>query len=180
MSAVSYDIISNQVINIEDLYLGFSRSTGEERKFVFENIESILRDGKYFERVQQEETVTPLVAVESPRIVKDFNKLEKPNSPNKTHYIVGISLDFLQKTGSREMDSLTDKVTEKLGYQSTYFSGLKDPKGIFAFVHKDDVQNIKKTAQHDPIWDDPNYELSKKQSVDGVPILNPKQGGRSR
>jgi hypothetical protein len=72
-----------------------------------------------------------LIEAEAHRIVKEMRNLKEPNSPNKTHYMVELSREFLIEDGR------TDRLFSLLPYKTLSFSNLKDRKGIFAFVRQD-------------------------------------------
>jgi hypothetical protein len=75
------------------------------------------------------------IEVEAQRIVKEMRNLREPNSPNKTHYMVELSREFLVEDGR------TDRLFSLLPYKTLSFSNLKDRKGIFAFVRQDEPRD---------------------------------------
>ncbi|HMM31735.1 MAG TPA: hypothetical protein PKB13_08150 [Clostridia bacterium] len=76
-----------------------------------------------------------LLVAEAQRVVAEMKALKEPNSPNKTHFMVEISQDFLINVGN------TSRLFQRLPYKTLYFSTLNDQKGIFAFVRKDEPRD---------------------------------------
>lgn len=76
-----------------------------------------------------------LVLAEAQRIVSVMKALKEPNSPNKTHFMVEISQDFLINVGN------TSLLFRRLPYKKLSFSTLNGQKGIFAFVSKDEPRD---------------------------------------
>lgn len=76
------------------------------------------------------------VQAEAERIVAAFKELTEPNSPNKTHFAVPLSSEFLFLASSNDQDRLLDA----LPYKSKALTGLDGAKGIFATVPKDELQ----------------------------------------
>jgi hypothetical protein len=90
--------------------------------------------------VQETDTAPPPpddpVVTEAGRIFGEFlvrHESGKPNSPNKTHYMVKISPDFLFNASTKDMDRLYKSIPIK----GLSFSTIKGQKGIYAFAHKD-------------------------------------------
>lgn len=73
---------------------------------------------------------------EADRIVKSLSEMTEPNSPNKTHFAVPLSQEFMYLASSKDQDRLLDA----LPYKSKALTGLKGEKGIFATVSKDELQ----------------------------------------
>lgn len=71
---------------------------------------------------------------EAARLLERLQEPSQPNSPNGTHYMAQISQDFLLRAGTKEQD----KLFEMLPFQSLAFSGMKDRKGLFATISKDE------------------------------------------
>ena len=60
--------------------------------------------------------------------------LSEPNSPNKTHFMVELSPYFMQIASSKD----TDRLFSMLPYQSLCFTGMKDRRGVYAVIGKDE------------------------------------------
>lgn len=71
---------------------------------------------------------------EASRILSKLQDPREPNSPNGTHFMAQISPDFLLRAGTKEQDKLFDM----LPFDSLTFSGMKDRKGLFATISKDE------------------------------------------
>lgn len=71
---------------------------------------------------------------EAARLLGRLQEPSQPNSPNGTHYMAQISQDFLLRAGTKEQDKLFDM----LPFQSLTVSGMKDRKGLFATISKDE------------------------------------------
>lgn len=76
------------------------------------------------------------VQAEAEHIVAAFKELTEPNSPNKTHFAVPLSHEFLYLASSKDHDRLLDA----LPYKSKALTGLNGEKGIFVTVPKDELQ----------------------------------------
>ena len=74
----------------------------------------------------------------SQRIADAFQKLPAPNSPNKTHFMVEVSQAFLFLASSKEQERLQ----AMLPYKSLYLSGMKDKRGIYALISKDENRSL--------------------------------------
>lgn len=75
-----------------------------------------------------------LIEAEARRIVFDMKRLYTPNSPNKTHYMVELSPEFMQIASSKD----TDRLFSMLPYKTLSFSTLKDRHGVYALIGKDE------------------------------------------
>ena len=75
---------------------------------------------------------------EAQRIADAFQKLPAPNSPNKTHFMVEVSQAFLFLASSKEQERLQ----AMLPYKSLYLSGMKDKRGIYALINKDENRSL--------------------------------------
>jgi hypothetical protein len=85
--------------------------------------------------VNKKELSLRIAEAEAQRIVTEMRNLKEPNSPNKTHYMVELSREFLIEDGR------TDRLFSLLPYRTLSFSNLKDRKGIFAFVRQDEPRD---------------------------------------
>ncbi len=77
------------------------------------------------------------IHMEAARILSKLQDPREPNSPNGTHFMAQISPDFLLRAGTKEQDKLFDM----LPFDSLTFSGMKDRKGLFATISKDENRN---------------------------------------
>ena len=75
---------------------------------------------------------------EAQRIADAFQKLPAPNSPNKTHFMVEVSQAFLFLASSKEQERLQ----AMLPYKSLYLSSVKDKRGIYALISKDEKRDL--------------------------------------
>ena len=74
---------------------------------------------------------------EATRILSKLQDPREPNSPSGTHFMAQISQDFLLRAGTKEQD----KLFAMLPFDSLTFSGMKDRKGLFATISKDENRN---------------------------------------
>ena len=72
------------------------------------------------------------IQAEAERITDEFLKLSEPNSPNRTHFMIKLSPEFMLNASSKDMERLSSAIPIKL----LSFSNLNGEKGIFAFVPK--------------------------------------------
>ena len=77
------------------------------------------------------------IQAEAARILGKLQAEREPNSPNGTHFMAQISPDFLLRAGTKEQD----KLFAMLPFASLTFSGMKDRKGLFATISKDENRN---------------------------------------
>ena len=103
---------------------------------------------------------TPLcdeqIKAEAARLLSELQKLQEPNSPNRTHYMAQIAPDVLARGNSKDMDRLM----AMLPFRSTTFSGLSGRKGQFVLISKEENRNqplkrlrrsVKKDLQKAPV-----------------------------
>ena len=74
---------------------------------------------------------------EAQRIADAFQKLPA-NSPNKTHFMVEVSQAFLFLASSKEQERLQ----AMLPYKSLCLSCMKDKRGIYALINKDENRSL--------------------------------------
>ena len=74
------------------------------------------------------------IQAEADRINSFFEKNGEPNSPNKTHIMIEISPKFLRRAGTKDIEALEGSLS---CFETLSFSTLKDRKGIFAMISKD-------------------------------------------
>jgi hypothetical protein len=74
------------------------------------------------------------IQAEATRLLRRLQSEREPNSPSGTHFMAQISPDFLIRASTKDHDRLF----ALLPFKSLTFSTLKDRKGIFAFIQKDE------------------------------------------
>lgn len=74
------------------------------------------------------------IQAEAARLLRRLQAEREPNSSSGTHFMTQISSDFLIRASSKDHDRLFTL----LPFRSLTFSTLKDRKGIFAFIGKDE------------------------------------------
>lgn len=74
---------------------------------------------------------------EALRLLGKLQEPELPNSPNKTHFMAEISRSFLERAGNKD----TEKLQRMLPFSSLTLSTLKDRKGIYALISKEENRN---------------------------------------
>ena len=70
------------------------------------------------------------VQLEADRIVSEVQRLKEPNSPQKKHFMVEVSVYFRQLASTSDMDMLVDKMAAHFPVQAFYFNvpeGRKEP-----------------------------------------------------
>lgn len=71
---------------------------------------------------------------EAERILSELQALKKPNSPEKTHFMVELSPYFTAIASSKD----TDRLLSLLPFKTQSLSSIKDRHGVYAFVAKDE------------------------------------------
>ena len=74
------------------------------------------------------------IQVEAARLLRRLQSEREPNSPSGTHFMAQLSPDFLIHASTKDQDRLF----AMLPFKSLSFSALKDQKGGFAFIQKDE------------------------------------------
>lgn len=74
-----------------------------------------------------------LVDAEAMRITAAINSLNRPNSPNKTHFTIKLSEQFTRLSGTREHGKLLQAVP----FSKMCLTSMKNEKGLFAMVPGD-------------------------------------------
>lgn len=77
------------------------------------------------------------IEAEARRIAERMKRLETPNSPNRTHFMVEVAPAFMQLASSRDMERLA----AILPYKSLALSVVKDRHGVYAQVEKDEKRD---------------------------------------
>ena len=81
---------------------------------------------------------------EAERVVSGLSELSEPNSPNKTHFAVPLSHEFMYLASSHDQERLIDA----LPFKNKFITGLKGEKGLFVTVGKDEI--LKQRAAQKP------------------------------
>lgn len=74
------------------------------------------------------------IQAEAARLLRHLQSEREPNSPSGTHFMAQISPDFLIRASTKDHDRLFNI----LPFKFLTFSTLKERKGIFAFIQKDE------------------------------------------
>ena len=74
------------------------------------------------------------IRTEAARLLRRLQSEREPNSPSGIHFMAELSPDFLIRASTKDQDQLF----AMLPFKSLLFSTLKDRKGIFAFIQKDE------------------------------------------
>lgn len=77
------------------------------------------------------------IQAEAASLLRKLQAEREPNSPSGTHYMAQISPDFLFRASTKDQD----KLLTMLPFRSLSFSNLKDRKGVFALISKDEDRN---------------------------------------
>ena len=75
-----------------------------------------------------------MIEREARRIVADMKKLPVPNSPDKSHFMVELSPVFTRLASTKD----TERLFSMLPYKTLSFSALKDQRGTYALIGKDE------------------------------------------
>ncbi len=76
------------------------------------------------------------VKAEAERVIAVIKGLAGPNSPNKTHYAVKVSHEFMQNARNND----TSKLLRALPFKNASLGGLNGEKGVFVTVPKASVE----------------------------------------
>lgn len=74
---------------------------------------------------------------EAGRILSELQALKEPNSQSKTHFMVEVSPYFMAIASSKD----TDRLLSLLPFKSQSLSNLKDRRGVYAFVSRDESRD---------------------------------------
>jgi len=77
------------------------------------------------------------IHMEAARLLGRLQSEREPNSPSGTHFMAQISPDFLMRAKTKDQDKLFDL----LPFSTLTITTLKDRKGEFAFISKDENRN---------------------------------------
>lgn len=70
------------------------------------------------------------VEAEADRITRILREAQAPNSPNGTHFMAELSPKFLQRAGTKDIESLQQLIP----FKTLELSALNDRKGIYAMI----------------------------------------------
>ncbi len=79
-----------------------------------------------------------LIESEARRIVTEMKRLDSPNSPGKTHYMVELAPVFLHLASTED----ADRLFAMLPYKSLSFSKVGDKYGIYALISKHENRDV--------------------------------------
>ena len=105
---------------------------------------------------------------EAARLLHRLQEPQKPNSPNGTHFMAQISQDFLIRASTKDQD----KLYSMLPFASLTFSGLKERKGVFALISKEEnrSQPLRKASVRKKLTqtpeEQPKASILKKRGVE--------------
>ena len=87
---------------------------------------------------QEQRLRQPLTAdeikTEAARLLGKLQEPVQPNSPNGTHFMAEVSRDFMERAGAKD----TAALQKLLPFRSLALSNLKDRKGVFAVISKEE------------------------------------------
>jgi len=118
-----------------------AQSFGEQPRpqFYGSNAHPTLLDG-FINRLREHLEFVPN---EAKRIAAELGKIDAPNSPAKTHYMVKVDTDFLNVAASAD----TGKLLRAIPYKGAYLSNLTGEHGVFVFVKQDEIQRLRSKQQ---------------------------------
>lgn len=88
------------------------------------------------------------IQAEAARLLRRLQSEREPNSPGGTHFMAQLSPDFLIRASTKDHDRLF----AMLPFKSLSFSALKDRKGIFAFIQKDENRDQSLSQRKPSVW----------------------------
>lgn len=74
------------------------------------------------------------IKTEAARLLGKLQEPVQPNSPNGTHFMAEVSRDFMERAGGED----TAALQKLLPFRSLALSNLKDRKGVYALIGKDE------------------------------------------
>ena len=74
------------------------------------------------------------IKAEAARLLRKLQEPVQPNSPNGTHFMAEVSRDFMDRAGAKD----TAALQKLLPFRSLALSNLKDRKGVYALIGKDE------------------------------------------
>ena len=92
-----------------------------------------LTQARHEQRLRQPLTADE-IKTEAARLLGKLQEPDQPNSPGGTHFIAELSSDFATRANSRD----TAELQKLLPFRSLALSNLKDRKGVFAVISKEE------------------------------------------
>lgn len=92
-----------------------------------------LTQARHEQRLRQPLTADE-IRTEAARLLGKLQEPDQPNSPGGTHFIAELSSDFAARANSRD----TAELQKLLPFRSLALSNLKDRKGMFAVISKEE------------------------------------------
>lgn len=92
-----------------------------------------LTQARHEQRLRQPLTADE-IKTEAARLLSKLQEPGQPNSPGGTHFIAELSSDFAARANSRD----TAELQKLLPFRSLALSNLKDRKGVFAVISKEE------------------------------------------
>ena len=74
------------------------------------------------------------IKAEAARLMGKLQEPVQPNSPDGTHFMAEVSRDFMERAGAKD----TAALQKLLPFRSLALSNLKDRKGVYALIGKDE------------------------------------------
>lgn len=74
------------------------------------------------------------IKAEAARLLGKLQEPVQPNSPGGTHFMAEVSRDFMERAGAKD----TAALQKLLPFRSLALSNLKDRKGVYALIGKDE------------------------------------------
>lgn len=74
------------------------------------------------------------IKAEAARLLGKLQEPVQPNSPGGTHFMAEVSRDFMERAGAKD----TAALQKLLPFRSLALSNLKDRKGVYAMIGKDE------------------------------------------
>ena len=74
------------------------------------------------------------IKTEAARLLGKLQEPVQPNSPGGTHFMAEVSRDFMERAGAKD----TAALQKLLPFRSLALSNLKDRKGVYALIGKDE------------------------------------------
>ena len=127
---------------------------GDDRNHAFcVESHSTLVDGFIDQAREQHLLAQPLsrreVEAEADRITRRLRETQEPNSPSGTHFMAELSPKFLQRAGTKDMESLQQLIP----FKTLELSTLTDRKGVYAMISNKESrhQAIKRSSALDKL-----------------------------